>query len=185
MGPSDVDFVNTLSPTHSMPTPPVHTGPVTTDQAAADRAASLRSLARVLDSAIGIPGTRIRLGLDSIIGLVPGVGDLAGAALSGYIVLAAARLGVPTSVIIRMVINVAIDALVGAVPLLGDLFDVGWKANTKNTALIDRYLTAPAATKKGSLGVILGVVLVLILLAAAAFALTVGAVKLIGTAIGF
>ena len=167
-----------------MPTPPVQTvRPDLTDRT--DRAAGIRSLARLLDSAVGIPGTKVRFGLDSVIGLVPGFGDLAGAALSGYIVLAAARMGVPTPIVIRMVLNVAIDALVGVVPLLGDLFDVGWKANTKNTALLDRYLAEPVATKKGSLGVVMGVGLVLILLAAAAVALTVGAVKLIGTAIGF
>ena len=158
-----------------MQTAPVHT----------DRAAGIRSLARLLDSAIGIPGTKVRIGLDSVIGLVPGVGDLAGAALSGYIVLAAARLGVPTPVLVRMVVNIGIDTLFGAIPLLGDLFDVAWRANTKNTALLDSYLATPVATKRSSLGVVVGVVVVLILLAAAGVALTVGAVKLIGTAIGF
>lgn len=167
--------LTTPSPTQSMPTPPVHS----------DRATGIRSLARLLDSAVGIPGTNIRFGLDSLIGLVPGVGDLAGAAASGYIILSAARLGVPTPVLVRMVVNVGVDTLVGAIPLLGDLFDVGWRANTRNSALLDSYLATPVATKRSSLGVVAGVVVVLVLLAAAGVALTVGAVKLIGTAIGF
>ena len=158
-----------------MPPPPVHT----------DRAAGIRSLARLLDSAVGIPGTNVRFGLDALIGLIPGVGDLAGAALSGYIVLGAARLGVPKPVLLRMVGNVALDSIIGSVPLLGDLFDVGWRANTRNTALLDRYLEAPAATRKGSLGVIAGVAALLILLAVGAVALTVAVVRLVGAAIGF
>src|SRR5690349_4961119 len=92
-----------------------------TPRPGADPAATLRALARLMDSAIAIPGTNIRLGLDSVIGLVPGVGDLAGAAMSGYIVLASARLGAPAPVLIRMVANVAVDGIVGSVPLLGDL----------------------------------------------------------------
>jgi hypothetical protein len=97
-----------------------------------------RTLARLLDSAARVPGTRVRFGLDSILGLVPGLGDVAGAALSGYMVLLASRMGAPQSVIARMLANVAIDTVGGAVPVLGDLFDVAWKSNSRNLALLER-----------------------------------------------
>ncbi len=99
-----------------------------------------RSLATLLDSSIGIPGTKRRIGLDPILGLVPFVGDFAGAILSGYIVLAAARAGVPTFTLIRMIGNIAVDTLVGSVPLLGDVLDAGWKSNTMNIALFERHV---------------------------------------------
>jgi len=107
-------------------------------------------LARALDSAVRIPGTRITFGLDSIIGLVPGAGDLASALMSGYIVLASARMGVPPSVVTRMILNLGVDTLVGSVPLLGDLFDVGFRANIRNAALLDRHLSQPQVTKRSS-----------------------------------
>ena len=147
-------------------------------------AEGLRSFARLLDAAVAIPGTDIRFGLDSVIGLVPGLGDLAGAAMSGYIVLASARLGAPAPVLVRMVANVAIDAVVGSMPLLGDLFDVGWRANVRNTDLLDRHLAAPVATKRASVGVVAGIVLLLVLLAAGAVVLTVAVVKGIGALLG-
>ena len=157
-----------------MTTPPVRTDP----------AANLRSLARLLDTAVTIPGTNIRFGLDALIGLVPGLGDMAGAAMSGYIVLAAARLGAPAPVLVRMVTNVAIDGVVGSVPLLGDLFDVGWRANIRNTDLLDRHLAEPAATRRASAGVVAGVVLALVLLAVGAVALTIAVLKGIGALLG-
>ncbi|HEX5577408.1 MAG TPA: DUF4112 domain-containing protein, partial [Gemmatimonadaceae bacterium] len=92
----------------------------------------------------------IRFGLDSVIGLIPGVGDLTGAALSGYIVLTAARMGVPSAVLGRMLLNLGLDTLVGTVPLLGDLFDVGFRANTRNAALLDRYLERPLEARRSS-----------------------------------
>ena len=91
-----------------------------------------RALARLLDSAVTVPGTNIRVGADSLIGLIPGLGDVAGAVLSGYIVLVATRLGAPASVVARMLLNIGIDTLVGSVPVLGDLFDVAWKSNQMN-----------------------------------------------------
>ena len=150
-----------------------------------DPAAGIRSLARLLDAAVTIPGTHFRVGLDALIGLIPGVGDLAGAALSGYIVLAAARLGAPKSVLARMVVNVAVDSVVGSIPLLGDLFDAGWRANTRNTALLERHLAAPAETRKGSIGVMVGVAALLVLLAVGAVVLTIAVVRAIGALVGF
>lgn len=137
----------------------------------------VRSLARLLDSAVRIPGTGIRFGLDSVIGLVPGVGDLTGAAMSGYIVLAAARLGVPTSVLAKMVLNLGVDMLVGTIPLLGDLFDVGFKANTRNAALLDRFVAEPAVVKRSSRLAVGAALVAIALLAAGGIALTVMAVR--------
>lgn len=146
---------------------------VTTPTAASNQAARVRALARLLDSAVRVPGTNIRFGLDSIVGLVPGVGDVAGAAFSGYIVLASARLGVPATVLTRMLVNLTTDAVVGAVPLLGDLFDVSFKANTRNAALLDHHLGSEVQSKRASRLTIVAVVGGLVLLATGAVMLTV------------
>jgi hypothetical protein len=126
----------------------------------------LRDLARVLDNAFGIPGTKIRIGLDPILGLIPGGGDIAGAALSGVIVLVALRNGVPPAVLWRMVGNVAIDTAIGTVPFLGDVFDVAWKANTKNVQLLERFTEQPqtVTTRSRALGILVVVVAVLALI---------------------
>ena len=121
--------------------------------------AGLGRLARAMDSAVRIPGTNVRVGLDALIGLVPGVGDLAGAAVAGYIVLASVRAGAPSAVLLRMLLNVAIDTIGGAVPVIGDLFDVGWRANTRNVALLAAHLDEPAATRRSS-GVLVALVVV-------------------------
>ena len=110
---------------------------------------SLKKLDRVawyLDSAVPIPGTRLRLGVDPLIGLVPVVGDTIGALLSCYILNQASRMGAPLSVLVRMVFNILIDAMVGAIPLLGDLFDVAWRANRRNVELLRRYQDQPTRT---------------------------------------
>ena len=122
---------------------------VTPAEAAADLAV-VRGLAKVLDSAFTIPGTKARVGLDSILGLIPGVGDLGAAAIGGYIILAASKLGVPAVVLWRMLLNLAIDAVFGLVPFAGDLFDVAFKANTKNAALLERALADPVGTRRAS-----------------------------------
>jgi hypothetical protein len=96
----------------------------------------LDKLAQLLDTALLIPGTRFRIGLDGLLGLIPGVGDTIGAALSAYIILEAARLGFPKRTLLRMGGNVAVEALVGVVPILGDIFDIAWKANVRNLALL-------------------------------------------------
>jgi hypothetical protein len=106
----------------------------------ANRTRRVRVLGKLLDNSIPIPGTPWKVGLDPIIGLIPGVGDFVGALMSGYIVLEAARADIPTVTLVRMLLNVGIDTLVGAVPALGDVFDAAWKANTKNVALLERHL---------------------------------------------
>jgi hypothetical protein len=133
--------------------------------------ARVRSLARALDTAIRVPGTNIRFGLDSIIGLVPGAGDIASSLLSGYIVLASARLGVPPWVVMRMILNLGIDTLVGSVPLLGDLFDVGFRANVRNAALLERHMDDPVAVKRSSRLAVLAAIAGVVVLAAGGVAL--------------
>ena len=100
----------------------------------------LRRLARTLDSSFQLPGTRFRFGLDSLIGLVPGVGDGASFAVSLYFIGTAHRLGVRKRTLVRMLWNLGVDFVVGAIPLIGDLFDFGWKANLRNMELIERDL---------------------------------------------
>jgi hypothetical protein len=100
----------------------------------------LRRLAWTLDAFGRVPGTRLRFGLDSIIGLAPVAGDAVTAMISLYIVIEAARLGLPRHKISRMLANVAIETAVGSVPLLGDIFDTFWKANLRNVAIIDAHM---------------------------------------------
>jgi hypothetical protein len=107
------------------------------DEAALDR---LRTVAYLLDEAIAIPGTDVRIGLDPLLGAVPGVGDALSAGVSLYVVLEAANLGVSYATIIQMLGNVAIDAAVGSVPILGTVFDAFWKANAWNVELIEEEL---------------------------------------------
>jgi hypothetical protein len=128
----------------------------------------LRDLARVLDEAIRIPGTNIRIGLDALLGLLPGGGDVAGGLLSGLIILQAARAGAPTSVLGRMLGNVLVDVIVGAIPLLGDIFDVAWRANSRNVRLLQSWQERPVSTKRASaltVGLILFTLLLLVVLA--------------------
>lgn len=110
------------------------------------RVARATALARVLDSAFRIPGTRIRIGLDPLIGFIPGIGDAIGLAIGGYFVWAAWRIGAPPVVLGRMLGNAGLDALVGAVPLLGDLFDVAFRAHQRNARLLEAYADAPGRT---------------------------------------
>ncbi len=114
------------------------------------RLGRIRSIARLLDSAFRVPGTAWRFGVDPILGLVPGAGDAVGAAMGSYLLWLAARAGAPPPVLLRMFGNLAFDALLGAVPLLGDLFDAGWKANTRNLRLLERYLAQPSRTTMAS-----------------------------------
>lgn len=109
----------------------------------------VEKLAWLMDRSI--PIGRWQIGLDGIIGLVPGLGDLVGALISGVIVVAAIRSGVPRSAIARMLANVGIEALVGLVPFLGDLFDMGFKANTRNVEIYREALRGGRDRKKDSL----------------------------------
>lgn len=143
-----------------------------------------RALARVLDDLIRIPGTNIGVGLDPIIGLVPGVGDMIGGLMSGYILMVAAREGAPASVLARMLGNIALDSLVGVVPVVGDLFDVGMKSNRRNVDLLERYLATPSKTKAASRGVVALIILAAILLVVGVIAAGVWFVRLLGRLAG-
>ena len=132
----------------------------------ATSSARSRKIAYWLDNAFRVPGTRIRFGLDPLIGLVPGLGDVAGGLLSAYIVVEAARSGASVPVVLRMLANLGLDMLFAAVPLLGDLFDAGFKANTRNMALLQRHLERPEeahAASRTFLLVVFGVVGVLVI----------------------
>ena len=111
----------------------------------------VRRLARQLDTAIPLPGG-MRIGWDAVLGLIPGLGDWAGALLSSYIILQAMRLGAPREVLLRMVGNVGLEALVGSVPFFGDVFDAAWKANVRNVRLLEDHLAAPRGTRRASRG---------------------------------
>ena len=126
-----------------------------------DRAAELarlRRVARVMDAAVEIPVVRVRVGLDALTGLVPGAGDVLGAAVSGWTVVTAARLGASGTVVARMLLNVAVDAVVGALPVAGDLFDVAYKANLRNVRIVEDHLADPGRTRRRSALVVWGAV---------------------------
>jgi hypothetical protein len=136
------------------------------------RLARARSVATLLDSSIPIPGTTRRIGLDPILGLIPFVGDFAGALFSGYIVLVAAQAGVPTFTLIRMVGNIALDTIAGSLPILGDFFDAAWKSNDKNVSLFEKYVvtavrpgrTSPEVYKLGGIILVVSSLLAILLL---------------------
>ena len=126
-----------------------------------------RKLAWAFDELFRIPGTQCRFGLDSIIGLVPGVGDIAVSALGAYALMLAFKLRAPVSVLTRMLLNIGVDTVFGSVPLIGDLFDATWKANTKNRRVLESWLADPARTKRRSKWVIALFVLLFLALIAA------------------
>jgi len=105
-----------------------------------DEIAQLETLANLLDSAFAIPGTNIRIGLESVVGLIPGIGDAVGLVLSLYIVKRLSALNLPRITRMRMYGNVVIDAVGGLVPFAGDVFDVAFRANRRNIALAKRTL---------------------------------------------
>ena len=133
----------------------------------------LRRLARLLDDAFEIPGTGWRIGLDPIVGLVPGMGDLLGGVAGIYALVIAWRLGAPPSVLVRMAANLGLDVVAGAVPFAGDLFDAAFKANSRNLALLAQYQLDPVGSRRGSRLFVAGFFLLLALLVAAMIAIPV------------
>ena len=121
----------------------------------------INGLAWLLDNSIRLPGG-FRIGLEAILGLVPFLGDAAGVLLSGYIVRQAARLGAPPSLLARMVMNVAVEGVIGMVPLAGDIFDAAWKANQRNALLLGRYLENPRGVTRASRFLVGGLLLLLL-----------------------
>jgi hypothetical protein len=126
------------------------------------RLARLRGLANLLDNRFRIPGTPYRFGIDPLIGLAPGVGDAVSALLATWLLVGAARLGAPGAVLARMGVNIAVDSLVGAIPLLGDLFDAGYKANVRNVALLEDWARRPVPTHRASRALVAAVVVVVL-----------------------
>lgn len=116
------------------------TSPIHADEAQTER------LARLLDSQFRVPGTRMRFGVDGVLGLLPGVGDAAGLALATMVIVQAVRLGARGSTVARMVLNVALDTVVGAIPVLGSVFDFAFKANNRNVSLLQRHELDPVGT---------------------------------------
>jgi hypothetical protein len=129
------------------------------------------TVAHLLDDLVAVPGTRSRIGLDPIIGLVPFLGDAVTSLVAAWIVIEAARFRLPGVVLARMVINAVVDFVVGLVPLLGDLFDVAFKANTRNLELFHRHAVDPGAGTSGSTAFVVGVALVFVGVAWAAIVL--------------
>ena len=111
-------------------------------QSRSERIARIDALATLLDTALIVPILNLRFGLDAVLGLVPGIGDLLTTAMSLYIVHEARQLGAPAFLVARMLGNVAIDGVVGAVPLVGDVFDVMWRSNRRNMRLLQEWLAA-------------------------------------------
>ncbi len=103
-------------------------------------------LAWLMDNSFRIPGTQIRFGLDGLIGLIPGLGDAIGALISTHILTQAAQLGIPKSILLKMGFNIGFDALLGIIPVFGDLSDFVWKANQRNVELINDYFEQPERT---------------------------------------
>jgi len=117
---------------------------------------ALRRWAVLLDSAFKVPGTNVRFGLDAIIGLVPGLGDLVAPVFTVILLATALRMRVPAVVIARMVLNAGIDMLLGLVPLAGDVADVFWKADLRNMALLERHARPGVLPTRGDYWFVLG-----------------------------
>jgi hypothetical protein len=141
---------------------------------------SLRKVAQLLDSAFVVPGTSMRIGLDPIIGLVPGIGDLISPLFTAGILWQARELGIPKVVQLRMIFNVAIDTVGGLFPVLGDVFDFAWKANDMNMTLLEHHAHEEHRAAPGDWLFVAAMILLLIVIAAAPFVILgwlIGAVR--------
>ena len=130
---------------------------------------ALRKVAQLLDSAFVVPGTSLRIGLDPIVGLVPGIGDLISPLFTVGILWQARELGIPKVVQLRMLFNVAIDTVLGLVPVLGDLFDFAWKANDMNMVLLERHAHEEHEATPGDWVFVVVMILLLVVIAALPF----------------
>ncbi len=158
--------------------------PVVLDaRGATDHLPMVRAVAKLMDTAFVVPGTRFRFGLDALIDLIPGVGDAVGAAVSTYLVYAAAQMGVPKAVLARMLLNVGIDAAIGIVPFAGAVGDAVWKANVRNAALLERAVAEPRAARRSSVWLFAGLAAVVLALAAGGVVLSVLLVKWVWNAV--
>lgn len=162
----------------------------TGDSSAGPRLTSSPSFAAVsrfaewLDAEFRVPGTNIRFGLDPLLGLIPGVGDAAGAVLAGWIFVEAIRMGASRATLLRIAGNVVLDAVLGAVPIIGDIFDFAWKANLRNVTLLKRHVMAPARAQRADrffiASVIGGVIAVIAAALAVGMLVTLWLLRLVG-----
>ncbi len=128
---------------------------------ASTRLRRLQQVSHLLDNAIPVPGSKVRIGIDPILGLLPGAGDTLTGLMSVYIVFEAARMGAPAAMLGRMGLNILFDLLTGTVPVLGDLLDVTWKANSQNVALLEKHVADPAPTRAADKMFAIAIILVL------------------------
>jgi hypothetical protein len=135
---------------------------------------ALRRFAFLMDEAFVLPGTRIRVGIDALLGLIPGIGDVIGAALSTWIIAGALRHRVPPMVIARMVLNVAIDLIFGAVPVAGDVFDFMYEENMMNMRLLEKHRDRHRPPRSASqIALVLGAIVAFLVLLAVGVAVAV------------
>ena len=139
--------------------------------AAAER--RIGRVTRVLDELIEVPGTPIKVGLDPVIGLIPIAGDAVSALAGAWVILEASRFGLPRVVLARMVLNLAVDLGIGAIPLLGDVYDLFFRSNSRNLDLFRRHALDPTASTRGDQALFIGLAL-----------LVVGVVWLVVTVLG-
>jgi hypothetical protein len=119
-------------------------------------------MTHLLDELIEVPGTSIKVGLDPVIGLIPVAGDALSALAGGWVILEASRFGLPRVVLARMVVNLALDLGIGAIPLLGDAYDLLFRSNSRNLALFRKHALDPAASTRGEQALFIGLGLLII-----------------------
>jgi hypothetical protein len=144
------------------------------------RLEALKHVSRLLDSAFVVPGTTYRIGLDPILGLVPGLGDLASPVFAAVMLWQSRDFGLPRVVQVRMLFNVAIDALVGLLPVVGDIIDFAWKANDKNLALLERHAYEERRPTAGDWLFVTGLIALLVGIAAIPFLLAGWLITVVG-----
>jgi hypothetical protein len=133
-----------------------------------------------MDDVLRLPGTRLRFGLDPIIGLLPGIGDVASAIISAVALVHAARYGIPKILIARMATNILINELVGIIPGLGDAFSFWFKSNVRNYELLRRHSAAPARSRRGDWIFVIAVLTLLFIIVCAGLIVTVLVLQAIG-----
>lgn len=146
---------------------PPSSQPKSLSESRAARLERLRQLSFLLDSAIRVPGTRFRFGLDPLLGLIPGGGDALGLIFSAFIVFEAARMGASKSTLSTMASNIVLETLVGTIPGLGDLFDATWKSNVKNIQLLEQHLHLPQPARNRWFAILIILGLIIVVLASA------------------
>jgi hypothetical protein len=150
----------------------------------ASRLVQLRRWAVLLDSAFKVPGLPVRFGLDAVVGLVPGVGELTTPAFTMLLLVTGLRHRVPLTVLARMVVNAGVDALIGLIPVLGDITDVGWKANLRNLELLERHAVPGAPARRGDTWFVAAGIVLIVLVALCAIVPIVLAFWIVAWVIG-